>query len=389
MRARIRDPARAELRISAINWTDSASGAFTGPNVRTLTTTYTFKTDNQNIAGGEIPIYHTGTLALCMDAGSENPGAGALLTVQACTSPKTSQQLFAYNSDLSLQLVASSPPMCLDAGALPHILGTNVVFQPCTTPANARQQWSIDDSSNFQGATTSGTLDGSCFKIQNSNTVGSPVVLATCSGNFDINQTWVPEPAVGAGAAGLPLNGNSPPQLVNFQQFGRCLDVTNQTPDATTSGEPGGGNYLIAYPCKQAPNPAKVLWNQKFSVNSTGEIVTVYTNNNNYCLQSPGNSLTGSYVRTVACPTGTPPTNLVWTYNGTADSSGKELPYSKKYTIVDSSSPSLCLSLSANSDQYKGAYNKTVVAPCDGSLLQKWNADPNIQIPNLQNTGEK
>jgi hypothetical protein len=362
--------------------TDRATGAFGGTNDRTLTTTYTFKTDNQNISGGLVRIYHDATknnLDLCMDAGSANPASGTTVLMQMCSNPKTAQQLFSYNSDLSIQLVASSPAMCLDAGPLPHTTpAVNVTFRPCTTPAAARQQWSIDDTSDFQGSTSTGSLDNFCFNIQNSNTVGSPVVLDKSCGNYSITQTWVPEPAVGAGAAGQSINGNPPPQLVNFQQFGRCLDVTNQNVAST---------FMIAYPCKQAPNPANVAPNQKFSYNSTnGEFITI-SGGSNYCMLSPGT--VGGYVLFTACPPGTPPTNLKWTYNGTTDSSGNQLPYVRKFTIVDSSTPSLCLGLSPDSDQYNGAYNKVIVTTCDGSLSQKWNADPNVQNPALLNTSEK
>jgi hypothetical protein len=40
---------------------------------------------------------------------------------------------------------------------------------------------------------------------------------------------------------------------VNYQQFGRCLDVTGQNVSAT---------HLIAYPCKQNPLATAVAWNE-------------------------------------------------------------------------------------------------------------------------------
>ena len=63
-----------------------------------------------------------------------------------------------------------------------------------------------------------------------------------CRRSYDNIQNWAPDAAVGAGAAG-PLTT----QIVNFSQFGRCIDVTNQ--DVTST-------FLIVWPCKQAPNVA-------------------------------------------------------------------------------------------------------------------------------------
>ena len=45
-------------------------------------------------------------------------------------------------------------------------------------------------------------------------------------------------------------------QLVNYQQFSRCLDVTNHL---------WNSDYMIVWFCKQAPD-GTVPWNQKWTL---------------------------------------------------------------------------------------------------------------------------
>ena len=80
---------------------------------------------------------------------------------------------------------------------------------------------------------------------------GTPVLIQSdCWSSYNASVTWVPSPTVGAGMAGTAHN-----QLVNLQQFGRCLDITNQSFAST---------FLISYPCKQNPTPTAVAFNQRF-----------------------------------------------------------------------------------------------------------------------------
>lgn len=366
--------------------TAAPSGAFSTVPTRSLRGTYTFQTTNQNIAGGLVHVYKTATsLDLCMDAGSGSPAAGANLQMQPCSAGSV-QQKFAYNANLTLVLVATKTPsqplgMCLDAGS-PHAAGRVVTFQPCASTTEPRQQWSINDSANFEGTTNGQTLDGFCFNVQTPNTPGSFVVLGTganCRKGYDNIETFQPEAAVGAGAAGAAAG-----QLVNFSQFGRCLDVTEQNVNFA---------YLIAWPCKQAPDPTKVAWNQKWALpvipekasSATGRITT--NPGSLYCLQSPGSTAAGQYVRSVACPAGDPPENMTWTVFGDTGS------YASSYRIQDHHG--YCLAptdpAAMPPDLYpKGqVISKIVVTACTGSTLQKWNAPPNIQqsLP-LKDVGE-
>lgn len=356
--------------------TDTATGSFSAVYSRELVGTYTVETTNQNIAGGLIHVYKTATSTdLCLAAGATSPPAGSNVQMQPCASASNKQK-FAYNANLTLTLVASKTSslplgMCLDAGS-PHASNALVRFQPCGLITLPQQQWSINDSSNFEGTTNGVSLDGYCFNVQNPNVAGSFVIIANggkCKGGYDNIQTFQAEASVGAGAAGGTVG-----QMVNFSQFGRCLDVTEQNVNYA---------YLIIWPCKQAPNSALVAWNQKFTAPSiasgqtsaTGRIVT-NPSAGPYCLRSPLTTAYGQYVDVDPCPSGSTPLNMQWTVY--ADTG----VYATSYVIKDSKG--YCLAptdpLDSPPDLYpKGQQiSKSIVQVCSGDKLEKWNAPPNI-----------
>jgi hypothetical protein len=360
-------PAYAALRSEG---DDQPSGTFVAR--RTLRGTYQFQTSNQNIAGGLIHVYQ-GNPDLCFDAGSASPAAGTNLRLQACDSLSQAQG-FAYTDDLNLVLVSSkttSQPLglCLDAAPTS---GTLVAFQPCSSPPAARQRWSLNDSSRFQGTTDGINLNSLCFVIQTPNSANSLIALGSCGGTG----AFAPEAAVGAGAA-----GESSGQLVNFSQFGRCLDVTEFW-NWTTYG------YLISWPCKQAPSVTQVGQNQRWTLptvaagssSASGRISSLVRDPNlvPWCLQSPGSVASGQYVRITTCPlVGALPQNLTWTvYTDTG-------AYATSYQITDAYG--YCLQATdqnatpADLYPYGNRIAKIVVRACDGSTLQKWNAPPGIQ----------
>jgi hypothetical protein len=398
--------------------TDTTSGS-TGQQ-RTLQTVYVVQTSNTNISGGTIAIYPS-TGGMCMAAAwsgaTAPPTAGTTVQLEPCETDKTNLatappdqvapgawpwQVWSYNADLSIQLVSSESStnpngLCLDAST-PHSTTSTVYLQPCSSGIHDLsapgvtwdQKWSIDDSSHLEGSKSdSSDIDGYCLNVAGA-TPGTQLNLLACAGGTsDASQTWVPSPDAGAGGAGA---GNK--QVVNFQQFGRCLDVTNQGVSGTPTS-PDGKQFVIAYTCKQDPDPSKVAWNQKFvaDTHGYGELVTYYQNNTSqpYCLNSPKAPYTGSgpYVNVVACPTGAPTagSGVVWKTNGTTDANGNQLAYTDKFTVVDSSG--YCLSLTQGSTDLYNGYSKTIVQTCDGSNGQKWNAQANVATPLLVNTIEK
>lgn len=377
-------PAYALLRAQG---TDTATGAFGSVQARSMQATYTFQTTNSNIPGGLVHTYPVaGSLDLCLDGGSTSPVAGTNVTMQLCV-PSSLQQRFAYTSNLNLVLTASKTAtlplgMCLDA-AKPHGNGGVIQFQPCAATTTPGQQWSYNDSANFEGTTDGVSLDKYCFNAQTPNTAGSFIVLRTgspyCRSGGTTTNSFSPEPAVGAGAA-----GDSSGQLVNFLEFGRCADITEFNVNY---------GYTIVWPCKQAPDPTYVGWNQKWALppvvspatSATGPI-TVNNGTTKYCLKSPRTTAPGVYPVFVACPTGTVPPELTWTRSqGTGD-------YASSYRIEDIDGNCLAPTDPSGTDLYPNGLHisKIVVVGCSGSTLLKWNAPANIaQTVPVKDIGEK
>jgi hypothetical protein len=359
--------------------TDGAAvnGTTTG---RTLTSTYVFKTSNTNIGGGVIRLYPAdgSTQQLCLDAGSATPSVGATtntVTLQSCstTSPPLAQQVFVYRKDLTIQLLSSitstnANGLCLDTNGTPTA-NTNVTLTKCEALGSPvyTHQWSFNDNGLYQTSTsssaTTGNLGTQCL-TSNAQSIGQLITLQDCNGTTSSpTQAWIPVPSVGAGQATLP-------QWVDYQEFGRCLDVTGQNVNA---------DHLIAYPCKQNPYPSSVTWNQKFSTSSRGNgkvQIYTYTANTNYCVTSTG-TLGG---QTIVRPCDSSNTLQNWTVNG----GGSTLAYSDKYIVKDNAG--FCLDLKGGIDP---VWSALVGNTCTGSLSQKWNADPNLSVPALQNSSEK
>jgi hypothetical protein len=354
--------------------TGTVSGG--GTSRRTLRGTYVVLTSNANISGGLVHVYRGSTTLndLCIDAGSGTPAAGTAVRMQLCNAGAASQT-WSYDSGLRLVLVSSPDPrtnragMCLQAGTT-HTANAAVTVQPCVTTAPARyaQQWSIRAGTD---------TDGYCFNVAEPNKPGSALIITTsCSGTYNNVSTFSLDANAGAGQASSPL-GAAIGQLVNFSQFGRCLDDTNQNPDSA---------YMIAWPCKQNPDPAKVAWNQRYALpvvpggaaartadnHRTGTITTT-RGTTTYCLQSPMLPDLYQYVTTRSC---TGAVNQQWTVFGLTDQ------YATSYQIVDGSGRYCLQPRDQNADpadlfQAVNKVAKIYVAPCTGSTRQKWNADKN------------
>ena len=386
---------------------------------RTITSTYVVKTTNSIVAGGIIRIFPDDSGGdYCMDAGDVRT-QGSVVSVRECSPARSAAQSWTYNADRSIQLASSvidttvspdqpqSNGLCLDS-ATPHKADNPVFLGWCApqkkdeagvfrnTEAPWNQQWNSDDNAHLRGSLQNlSDWDAFCINAASPRVSGQAITLQSCAGSvIDPKQAWAPSPSVGSGAATAP--DPAPPeflasshQLVNFQQFGRCLDVQGQKVSAT---------YMIAYSCKQNPDPTKVTWNQRWAFRSastataagrpdTGQWITYNkgtTNvDNTYCLNST--RTVGTYVTVTKCA-GANSAATTWTTNLTLDAAGNELPYSDKYTIVDSTG--LCLGLAPTTDLHNTQYFKVITAVCDGSSAQKWNALPNLRAPTLQNTIE-
>ena len=247
---------------------------------RTLTTTYVFRTENTNIPGGRIRIYPASSTSpeLCMDAGSAHPDRGhgdpaPGVRLTARRRSRSSPTAATSRSSCCRRSPAPTPTGCASTPQPPPTQGRSVVLGVCTALGSPvyTQQWSFNDSGGYTAVAEQLGDHRRAVPVLHERRQPErrrdrrPGQLRRRRLTVP-SQAWVPSPAVGAGQAEAP-------QLINYYEFGRCLDVTGQNVNA---------NHLIDYPCKQNPNPSSVLWNQKFTTpgiaagatSGTGEIYT-------------------------------------------------------------------------------------------------------------------
>lgn len=351
----------------------SSAGAGDTSGSRSLSATYNFFTSNSNIPGGSIQIASSSVGSLCFDAGSKTAAVGTALVVKTCSG--SSSQQFGYTSDLYLKLVnsettAAPDGLCLHSGAT-HATNNPVTLQKCPTDSrNYLFQWALDGASMFHSVGSTSVADNLCINMKTANTIGSAVIMNSCSGNGSVS-VWRSSAGVGAGMA-----GESTYQLVNFAQFSRCLDVTNQN---------AAYSYMIAWFCKQDPK-GKIDWNQIWvhpipvapAFEATGPITIMSKDGTKkYCLVTPNSTASDKYVTTTTCPanpTEASSPNLMWTvFHNTG-------VYATSYRIQDGNG--YCLQptdLNASpKDTHSDGTSKVKVEKCGSTELQKWNAPANL-----------
>jgi hypothetical protein len=353
---------------------------------RAISATYSFKVSNVNIAGGRIfddsntrcleavPVvtagYWTGPWwAQVWVPASSSIKAGSEIKYTSVCTPSTASdatQLWVYDKDYEIKLasttVEGATPLCITGPATAGGSTQNATLQACKSDSTRwNQLWSWTGDYTWRGQSTNITSGYSNYYL--AGTPGEGNRLQVNSGSP--NGRFAPASAVGAGAASVNTL-----QIVNYLEFGRCLDVTDTNIN---------NSYMIAYPCKQDPsgtgNPpgtGQLDWNHKWYYNepvapatSSTQTISVRVNNNvsqTYCLQTP--TATGAIYPTFAtCVSGQ--NSQKWTRVKDTGS------YATSYLFVDNLGR--CLSVGKPNDLYKG-WSKIVVASCDNSLAQKWNA---------------
>ncbi len=377
---------------------------------RRTISTYTFKTTNANIPGGLVNTYQFGECMVASFNNGTDPSGGMTLDVTTSCGPASSSytlEKFQYTSTWNLEIIVGGQGYCVqDPEDLSSPKSSPIVFGTCG--ANPTYQWGIDDTAEIRGVATNGSGQPTNWCINNplgdtqpapQTVQTSPAFMAACAGGYDNKYTWQMAPSVGAGGAApsdtTTLFGNTN-QLVNYQEFGRCMDVTNQYV---------GSSFLIDYSCKQFPDTADYpTWNQRWcftqhSIDSNGNPVGVlYTPqgqtscaspSNPYCAQSPLETpvqAVDAWVTVVPCSpsSATQPTALSWT--GWSIRGGAI----HDYTWTDASG--YCLEANTQNPQYpSGSSNEwsTIqVATCDGSYMQKWNAPATLGSSQIADTHE-
>jgi Tfp pilus assembly protein PilX len=331
---------------------------------------YALNRTDQAMLGGSIhsDLISSTTKNLCWEAASYPAAVGTLVSLATCTANKPAQT-WSYRTDYSIVLTGSqdattTPPsggLCIAStgpGNSSNITGLSL--QTCVS-GQWRQLWAYDDNGEFQGVNSTKTsLSGKCLTTNDVWAVGGQLTVANCDYNQD---NWTPEASVGAGAAGAATQ-----QLINYGEYGRCLDITNWNLDAT---------WLIDYPCKQDPT-SQVGWNQRWVWDSpnTKELQS-NTSSGLYCLTTPATA--GAYV--IVRPCDNTRNDQKWTMLG--DTGNR----STSYTIVDTYGRCLSLGPAGPGRPDLSSWSSITTATCDGSNNQKWNAPPLPAAGNL--TGER
>ncbi|MBM2618925.1 RICIN domain-containing protein [Actinoplanes sp. LDG1-06] len=366
-----------------------------GKYKRTLVGTYQFRLRAAgNMPGGQIRVYRvpSATQDYCLTANT--PAVGMPLTMSVCATnadgTTVDKQKFGYMSDITIKLMTSNTSLypnglCAQAGAI-EAVGQRVELRECGLTTLAYQQWSFDSASNLRGTTDGRNLNAFCWNIVAST---QQIVLNNTSGNLNNDssrkcgltttdyQSWNITADAGSGAAG-PDSG----QLVNFRQFGKCMDYNY--------GQNPGRNW--AFPCKQSPNIAfrdmSQVWNQVWNLPGTGEkglvSVTKTDNVTKMCLQAPVGGQTRVTVAT--CPTvaATASADFVWLIRG-----DKAPTYDEKYRIEGTGAwAGQCLApLPAAGNPVQADW--IGLTACTGDYLQKWNAVPPVSTSGLTGVVEK
>lgn len=398
---------------------DAASGSGTPPK-RELQEVYAFQNTNLDVPGGSIHDfdYNGSTDDLCMIDPTTPAAANNRVYMETCQADGTSpdEYTWSYEPNETIELSATSSgtePLCLYG----NVSTDTVTLVDCTQSSTL--WWGVNGNAQLMPETADGAenTENLCLNEE----TGTPIQLdlATCAISDEQQQSWAPTREVGPGQA-----GGGTYQYVNYQDFGYCLDVSNQNVSqvGATVNESGEAEpYEILYLCKQfedgagwsptsGTSPGDPIWNQRFvsmgdyTYNDNGEtyhlLETPYTSSlsTSYCLYSPLEDATGnddpsgdngSWVIVEPCPS---------IANGPVTQQS-DLPFlwsidtSVPYNIMDVLGE--CLNAD-NADQQipdggsdGEPFATATVAGCDAtSESEEWNAPPIVQQPGVSDVFE-
>ncbi len=126
-----------------------------------------------------------------------------------------------------------------------------------------RQEWSFDDSGKFEGRRQQRKPQRQLHLSRTRTTTRSSAASSTSRAAAAAASTPRRGTRTRRSAPGRPATTTQ--SLVNYSEFGRCLDVTGQNVNAT---------WLIDYPCKQAPDPSNIAWNQRWTYTTSATATT-------------------------------------------------------------------------------------------------------------------
>lgn len=354
---------------------------------RAVETVYTFQVSTNNIDGGV--IYAFGDKH-CLQATGQTVGSKVIYVPAAECRDEDPRVLWSYASDYKIHLSVTdlggpAAALCMTGNAQ---TGGNieVTLTKCNS-ASVTQFFSWIGGAHWQGQKNDNSGYSSpmmCLGSGNGSYTDTELVNKTlrygaCLGDNSTNGSFNPDPRVGAGPASKTTN-----QVVNFLEYGRCMDVT---------GENITASFMIVYPCKQDPSPSKtnMKWNHKWVYSEPTGLAGALTNQQivvknggstgtagaNYCLTTPASGLNPGYPTMTVCSASNQ--DQKWTRTAQATS------YAESWTFTDRHGR--CISLGEKMSATE-MWSKMTVATCNGGAEQKWNAPPNAQTARLDDLRE-
>jgi Tfp pilus assembly protein PilX len=383
-------PLFALLTSSGQTTTIPGSAATTG--ARALAAIYSFDISNVNIPGG---IIYNDDSTSCLQAVSAAPNS-LIKFVAASTcnvAANAPLQKWSYTTNWQIALASSTANgaqgLCITGPTASGGATQNAMLQACALPTDAgrwNQLWSWTGSYTWQGElqTILGPNPNSWLGPNVADGMSATGLYLQVINSGSANGTMTPSSLVGAGAASYSTH-----QLVNYKEFGRCADVTNEV-------LPNNPNNLISYPCKQDPTggTSYITWNQKWyycepsdightvpctgtlpngvAISAAAQQIYVYKGDvttQKYCLTTP---LTGSgtyFTSFQPCATsGAALNQQIWTrVNDPAN-----VAYVNDYIITDEYGR--CLQVDEGIPGYTSTIFYQDVAACNQTDIQKWNA---------------
>lgn len=344
----------AYARIVSTGSDAAVSGMAASSGDRTVVAVYAFTTTNVNHPGGLIRTFDG---ARCLKAVSATTGSRITSELIANCTDETLNQ-WVYDTDYRLKLASTigTPTVLCMTGQ--QWLGTtngyntatvDVTLRPCgltNATSYGNQLWSWDPTS-WVGQNKANTARSNRWLGLSSN------VLIESTGS---STAFDPQPAIGAGAASKATN-----QIVNYREFGRCMDVTDTDINKA---------FMIVYPCKQDPvgGGANLFWNHRWfysepvapATTSAPQAITVDNGSGSRCLTASTTSTDVTFKPCVG-------TNDLQKFVRNVETGSSV----SSWTFQLNRDRTKCL---ASVPEPGYAWSHIRLVACDGSTAQKWNA---------------
>ena len=156
---------------------------------RTLTTIYQVPIATSGTPV-QVQLFSNSSPKFCMDAGSATPQSHTQITLQVCASPPPAQQVFAFQSNGTIQLVSSTThPLCIsNPSGKVHIW-----LETCPRVRIPFERWYYNTNDQLQNVPPSQHSIKQCIEASPSGLTASPsgLTLQACLTTVTNTQSWV------------------------------------------------------------------------------------------------------------------------------------------------------------------------------------------------------